>query len=136
MGLAERRAVKEFQDQQFPNWQQKVQTAAGFEVPIEVKWDTLMIEDQAALCLECWPEVYFEPLVSALQQVTRDDLGREALRDGLKKIVVQNVADVYYGDRWAMFEAGVLTLDHLPTTNIGNQDERKDGVVTVLEKGL
>ena len=62
--------------------------------------------------------------------------GKDALTATLKKIIVQNTADVSYGDRWATFEGGVLTLDHKPTTNVDSVKERTDGLVALLEKSL
>ena len=63
-------------------------------------------------------------------------MGKEALRGALKKVVVQNTTGAYYGDRWTGFESGVLTLDHLPTTNADSVQERTDGLVQTLEKNL
>ena len=63
-------------------------------------------------------------------------MGKEAVRGALKKIVIQNTAEIYYGDRWASFEGGTLTLDHQPTTNVDSVQDRIDGLVVTLEKKL
>jgi hypothetical protein len=136
MGLAERRASKAFQDNHFPVFQKKITDAVGFEVPIEVNWESLALEDESHLYDECWPKVYFEPLIEGLKAIGRDDMGKEALQSSLKKIMIQNTTGAYYGDRWASFENGVLTLDHLPTTNADSIQERTDGLVQTLEKKL
>ena len=54
----------------------------------------------------------------------------------MKKIVVQNTAGVYYGDRCSQFEGGVLTIDHLPSSNIDDVSARTDGIVKTLESAL
>ncbi len=136
MGLAERRAIKAFQDDHLPEFHKKIKEAFGLEVPVEINWDSIALEGEAHLYDECWPKVYFEPLIEGLKAVGRDDMGKEALQGGLKKIIIQNTTGAYYGDRWASFENGVLTLDHLPTTNADSIQERTDGLVQTLEKNL
>jgi hypothetical protein len=63
-------------------------------------------------------------------------MGKEALAEGLKQIVITNEQGIYYGDRWATFADGVLTLDHEPATNIHQVADRVEGVVLLLEKSL
>lgn len=136
MGLAERRATREFQDNHLPGLLSEIKAVAGMDVPIEIKWDTLAIEDQGHLYNECWKKVYFTPLINALKSITADELGKEALQAGLKKITIQNTTGSYSGNSWASFQAGELILDHLPTTNVDDINDRTNGLVKVLEKGL
>jgi hypothetical protein len=136
MGLAERRALKNFQDHHLPNISEELHRVAGTDFTLDIKWDTLVIEDQADNFVEFWTKVYFTPLLEALRSVARDDMGKEALANGLKQIIIQNTTGTYYGDRWAKFHNGVLILDHLPNSNIDAIQERIDGLVKVLEKGL
>lgn len=136
MGLAEKRAAKEFETKVFPGLKSEIDAAAGFEVPVEVEWESLALADQAHLYDESWRAVYFTPLVAALKAITIDDMGKEALKAGLKKVVVRNKGGIYYGSAWATFEGGVLTLDHEPTTNVGDVDDRIKGAQQVLEKAL
>jgi hypothetical protein len=136
MGLAERRAAKNFETNFFPQLKKQIDTAAHFEVPVEVRWDTLSSEDQAHMYEECWPKVYFQPLIEAIKRICIDDMGQEALKGSLKKIVIQNTNGTYSGERWAHFADGVLTLDHEPTTNVDSIDDRTNGLTQVLEKAL
>lgn len=85
---------------------------------------------------ESWPKVYFTPLIEALKDITRDDMGKEALHSSLKKIVIENRSGIYYGDRMASWADGVLTLDHEPCTNVDNISERQDGIRKLLESKL
>src|SRR5262249_26468781 len=117
MGLAERRAVEQFKSNDYPNWKAKIDQATGFEVPVEVAWEELAVADQYASSLgDFFPKVYFQPMVDALNAITIDDLGRNAIRDGLKKIVVRNT-DQYASTSGFSFEDGVLTIDHKPYVN-------------------
>jgi hypothetical protein len=136
MGLAERRAAKEFETKRFPQLKKDIDDAAGFEVPVEVAWETLAKEGESHLYAESWPKVFFEPLVTALKAITIDDMGKEALKGGLKKVVIQNRSGAYYGDRMANFEGGTLTLDHEPHTNVDNISERVEGIQKLLESKL
>jgi len=38
MGLAERRGVERFKNDDYPGWKWRIDEAAGFEVPVEVAW--------------------------------------------------------------------------------------------------
>jgi hypothetical protein len=136
MGLVERRAVKEFETKRFPQFKKDIDEAAGFEVPVTVAWDTLALEGEAHLYDECWPQVYFVPLIAALKAITIDDMGKEALKAGLKKIEIQNRAGTYYGDRMASFDGGTLLLDHKPHTNVDDVKDRTKGIQTLLESKL
>jgi hypothetical protein len=136
MGLAERRAAKEFETKRFPQFKKDIDEAAGFEVPVVVHWDTLAKEGESHLYDESWPKVFFEPLIAALKAITVDDMGKEALKAGLKKIEIQNRSGAYYGDRMATFEGGTLLLDHEPHTNVGDVDDRIKGIQKLLESKL
>lgn len=132
MGLAERRAVKAFEENRYPEFKSQINAAAGFDVPTEVDWTTLAIDDYGHLYDEAFPKVYFVPLIGALQAVAIDDMGRDALKEGLKKIVVRYGG----GDTKMAFEGGVLTLDHNPVSNLDYGDDRRQQLQRALEKGL
>lgn len=87
MGLAERRAAERWKNDYYPDWKARIDQAAGFDVPVEVSWEQLAEEDYADSYAEFFPKVYFEPLVLALSAITVDDMGKDAIREGLSKIV-------------------------------------------------
>lgn len=60
-----------------------------------------------------------------------DDMGREALASGLKKVVIRNS-----GQSEDSFQDGVLTLDYSPVSNIDYWEDRKNTWQKLLEKGL
>jgi len=136
MGLAERRAAKQFETNRMPALTKEIQGAAGFEVPLEVHWDAIATEGNAHLFEECWPQVYFQPLIAAFKEVACDDMGKEALKGALKKVVVQNTADISYAGRMVRFDGGVLTIDHAPTTNAHYVADRASAIREALEKAL
>ncbi len=136
MGMVERRAVAEFQERYYPALLKKVHAAAGYPVPVEVKWDTLALDKESDKYNTHWPDMYFEPLVAGLGRINKDDMGRAAIKAGIKKIVIQNEANNKNPDRWAVLKDGVLTLDHLPHTNVQDRVLRGDKLGLMLEQKL
>lgn len=136
MGLAERRALKDFQDNHLPALLAEIQRLAGFAVPVEANWDQLARPDYAHMYTDCFAKVYYQPVINALTDVGRDEMGRDALKAGLKKIVFANTAELYSADSAISFVDGVLTIDHDPCTNVDYVDDRAAVAIKVLEKGL
>ena len=131
MGLAERRAVKNFQDSKYPELKQEIDAAAGFEVTIDINWDSLGTEDYAQLYEEAFPKVYFRPLIDAIKAVCVDDLGKAAVKQGLKKIVIADEGRNEVG-----FQFGILSISYYAVSNLEYETERKNEIQRVLEKGL
>lgn len=134
MALVERRAAKEYQTAVFPDLKKRIDEAAGFEVPMEIDWDRLAQPNDAHLYNEYWTGIYFEPLIRAFQTIGSDDIGKQALKDGLKKVVITNSMEKY-DERAYSFEDGVLTIDH-KLTNLDHLDIRVDKIVRLLEESL
>lgn len=135
MGLAERRAAERFKNEEFPGWKERIDQAAGFDLPVEVEWSELAVTDYADSYADFFPKVYFQPLVSALTAITVDDMGKEAAREGLSKIVVRN-SEQYSDSRGFTFEDGVLTVDHRPYSNVDYADERAKDIQHLVEADL
>lgn len=135
MGLNERRIAKEFQDKSFPGLKKEIDQAVGFNIPVEVNWESLCEEGSSHLYLECWPKVYFLPLIEAFKSIGSDDMGKEALKASLKKIVIQNLNN-YSSSTGFSFKDGVLVIDHRGTCNVDYIEDRKNGIQEILEKSL
>jgi hypothetical protein len=135
MGLAERRAAERWKNDYYPDWKARIDQAAGFEVPIEVAWEQLAVEDYGNMYAEFFPKVYFEPLVLALSAIVVDDMGREAVREGLSKIVIKNSGE-YGSNSGITFRNGVLIINHQPHVNIHYYEERAKAIQQNLESGI
>ena len=135
MGLAERRAAKSYRDDHYPDKLAKIREAAGFDVDVEVDWTTLAVDKYTHLYEKGFTAVFFQPIAEALAAIGEDEMGREALKGALKKIVVCNTADKY-GANAISFAEGVLTVDHHPVTNINEVQDRSNLIVTLLEKSM
>jgi hypothetical protein len=105
MGLQERRKIKELQDTVFPGRVKEIEEICGVAIPYEVDWDSFDTDLEGLNFLD---NGSCHRLNMALRTICVDDLGREAVRDGLKLIRLRNV-----GDAAAMqigFADGVLEM--------------------------
>ena len=130
MGLNERRKVKELQDVTFPGRVKEIEEICGAPIPYEVDWAS--IADDAG-ALNFIDNVSCHRLNMALRMICQDDMGKQAVREGLKKIKLKNVAD-----KAAMkmtFEGGVLEM-HCAYA-LGASGMIPDNEIrALLEKGL
>ena len=136
MGLSERRAVKAFQDGSYVTLTNEINTLAGYPIIFEVNWDTLALEEQTHLYEEGFTKVYFAPLINAIKEITVDDMGKEALKETLKKVVIKNEGGYYSAPSAYSFNDGVLTIDHEPFSNIDYITDRSEGLAKLLMKNL
>ena len=105
MGLNERRKMKELQEVVFPGRVKEIEEICGKPIPYEIDWDSLADDAEGLNFID---NISCHRLNMALRVICQDDLGKQAVRDGLKKIKLKNVKD-----KSAMklsFEDGVLEM--------------------------
>jgi hypothetical protein len=141
LALPERRAVKEYQEKVWPDLKKQLDAAAGFEVPVEILWDTIAITGQAAnySLPDYWTNIYFTPLITALKATAVDEDGKKALKEHLKKIVIKLDADKAPASDYAAgltFAEGVLTINWQPYSNSGDVALRATALQKTLEAAL
>ena len=90
MGLNERRKIKELQDVTFPGRVKEIEEICGKAIPYEVDWDSLADDAEALNFID---NISCHRLNMALRVICQDDMGKEAVRDGLKLIKLKNVKD-------------------------------------------
>lgn len=130
MGLNERRKIKELQDTTFPGRVKEIEEICGAPIPYEVDWDS--ISDNAD-ALNFIDNVSCHRLNMALRMICQDDMGKQAVREGLKKIKLKNVADK---DAMKMtFEGGVLEM-HCAYAQGASGMIPDNEIRALLEKGL
>jgi hypothetical protein len=105
MGLNERRKIKELQDTTLPGRVKEIEEICGKGIPYEVDWDSLADDMEA---LNFMDNISCHRLNMALRGICHDDMGKEAVRDGLKLIKLKNVKDK--GGMKMTFENGVLEM--------------------------
>jgi hypothetical protein len=105
MGLNERRKIKELQEQTFPGRVKEIEEICGKAIPYEVDWESLSDDYQALNFID---NLACHRLNMALRAICLDDLGKEAVRDGLKLVKLHNVKTVE--EKKMTFDGGILEM--------------------------
>jgi hypothetical protein len=105
MGLNERRKIKELQDSTLPDRVKEIAEICGAPIPYEVDWESLSDDLEG---LNFMDNMSCHRLNMALRVICMDDMGKEAVRDGLKKIKLKNVKTAK--EMSMRFEGGVLEM--------------------------
>lgn len=106
MGLNERRKVKELQDTTLPGRTKEIEEICGKAIPYEVDWAS--IQDDGA-GLNFLDNISCHRLNMALRVICSDDMGKQAVREGLKSVKLVNVKDK--AAKKLAFDGGVLEMD-------------------------
>ncbi|MEO8125577.1 MAG: hypothetical protein ABJF23_27675 [Bryobacteraceae bacterium] len=88
MGLNERRKIKELQDVTLPERVKEIEEICGAPIPYDVDWDSFSDDLEA---LNFMDNLSCHRLNMALRVICQDDMGKEAVRDTLKKVKLKNV---------------------------------------------
>jgi hypothetical protein len=130
MGLQERRKIAELKDVTFPERVKEIEEICGVAIPYEVDWDSMADDGEALRFID---NLSCHRLNMALRVICMDEMGKAAVRDGLKKVKLANVKDVS-GIRIS-FSGGVLEM-HCAYAQ-GASGMISDGEIRkVLENGL
>jgi hypothetical protein len=84
MSLEVKRAVKAVEDQ-LPEKKSTLNEIAGCEIDVEINWDTFTTKDDVVMI----PNAFFDRFNEDLKKICSDDLGKEAVQEAIKKIVVE-----------------------------------------------
>jgi hypothetical protein len=105
MGLAERRKIKELQEVTIPGREQEIAEICGAPIKYEIDWDS-MSDDMEAL--NFMDNISCHRLNMALRVICQDDMGKEAVREGIKLVKLKNVKEK--GNMKIDFAGGVLEM--------------------------
>lgn len=105
MGLNERRKMKALQDTTIPERTKEIAEICGVAIPYEVDWISFAEDMQA---LNFVDNVACHRLNMALRTLCIDDLGKEAVREGIKLVKIHNVPNAQ--DAKIEYAAGVLSM--------------------------
>lgn len=142
MNLRERRALKAFQDDVLPTWTEKLNAAAQKELTLEFDWEKLgkneaeEDNDWSHMYAEAWPRVYLEPIELALNDITADDMGKEALHARLNKVHFTNSGQYFSGESAYSLDGDTLVVDHQPFANQDDVGLRHVALRNLLESSL
>lgn len=136
MGLAEKRIIKAYQEGEYQNFLTQVKSLIGGEIEFDIDWNSLPNEEYPNNLQEGLTEVYFKPILNSFKSIAVDDMGKEAIRESVKKVIIKDENDNAYASQTYKFNEGTLIVDHCSYTNIGNTDERTKTLTQLLESNL
>lgn len=113
MGLAERRRIAEIKDKHLPRFQQALTEAVGSELPFEIDISSFPEDPKVLDCYDYYYESYGPGMVvNVMKEVCVDQMGKDAVRAAIKKIVFQNVAKSSEapGEKELKLENGTLII--------------------------
>lgn len=87
MGLQEKRLAKEIQTEKLPEFEAKIKEIAGYEIKVDIDWDTFTAYDSYPLSRL---DIVFSDLTSFIKKICADDMGKEALSETMKTIKLTN----------------------------------------------
>src|ERR1044072_3585053 len=105
MGLLERRKIKELQETTFPEREKEIEEICGRAIPYEVDWESLADDAEGLNFID---NLSCHRLNMALRTICIDDMGKEAVREGLTLIKLKNVKNK--SDMSIAFNDGVLEM--------------------------
>ena len=104
-GLAERRKIKELQEVTFPERVKEIEEICGKAIPYEVDWESLADDAEGLNFID---NISCHRLNMALRTICIDEMGKEAVREGLRLIKLKNVKN--RSDMSISFADGVLEM--------------------------
>ena len=107
VSLEERRKIKELEETVLPGRVEEITEICGAPIPYEVDWSSFDGDLKGLTFLD---NLSCHRLNMALRVICSDDLGKEAVRDTLKKIRLRNVADPE--DKSLAFTKGALEMSY------------------------
>lgn len=133
MGLQEKRAIEEVKNTQFPEFTNMLSEITGANIDVEVDWDSLHAHSVHNISTYL-DKRGFQYVLDAMKNVCADDLGKQAVQDGLKKIVIiAKAPDVSSSEAYVKFEDKILTYYNGID---GNGVYKDDKIQEVLEAAL
>jgi hypothetical protein len=105
MGLNERRKVKELQDTVLPGRVKEIQEICGKGISYDVDWSSIQDDAEALNFLD---KISCHRRNMALRMICIGEMGKEAVREGLKSVKLKNVKDP--AAKKLSFDAGVLEM--------------------------
>jgi hypothetical protein len=105
MGLEERRRIKQLEGEVLPGREAEIAEICGTPIPYDVDWASF---ESDLTALNFVDNISCHRLNMALRVICADDLGKEAVRDGVAKVRLRNVQSV--DEKTLRFESGVLDM--------------------------
>ena len=130
MGLNERRKIAELTTVTLPERVKEIEEICGAPIPYDVDWASFGDDGEALKFLD---NISCHRLNMALRMICGDEMGKEAVRQGLKKVKLVNVKDA--SAMKLAFDGGVLEMHCAYALGAGGLISDNE-IRQLLEKGL
>lgn len=130
MGLKEKRRIHELQTDVVPSLKQQLQELCATDIEWDIDWDSIATSMEALDNIE---HQGLRRIYSAFVSVCRDDLGKTAVRDCVKRIAVRNYEQV--SDKKIQFNDGILVVNGAWAAGWEGYPQEQE-ITDVLEAGL
>ena len=87
MGLIEKRAIAKMRDNVVPRYEAELRKIAGDQIAYEMNWESFFHDITA---LENLEEKCFRVINDIFKKITVDDIGVQAVQEGVQKIRISN----------------------------------------------
>ena len=104
MGLKEKQHIARIQEENVPGYNQQLQERLGTDAHFDVDWTTFEEDIEALYGLDGFMNVVW----NGIEAVTRDSVGKQAVAEAVKRVVIVNVQDV--GEKAISVEDGAFRL--------------------------
>ena len=130
MGLSEKKAIRDYQDGVLPQMVAEVHGVLGYPLPVEFDWPTFPVDRGPSMYASdsAFNASFVGTLLEALRGLAVDDMSKDAMREGLKKVTFK-FDDGTYDLRNSSFDAG-----HLVIAMSSRGDAPHAGVVAALSE--
>ena len=105
MSISSRRKTKELQDVLLPKRQKEIQEICGGTVEFDVDWESFGDDVNALILLD---RSTCGDIVNALKRICTDELGKKAVRESLKTILLGRAGSE--SDKVVKFDGGIFEV--------------------------
>jgi len=131
MGLQEKRLVKQLKEETLPEVQKQIVELCGADILWEIDWDSFSESREALGYVNTYG---FQTVLTAFRNICIDDLGKEAVRDGIKKIVFKKINDI--AEMKSTFIDGILEIHAIWEGSGWDGYPKEEEIRTMLENAF
>ncbi len=132
MGLKEKRMIHQQKEEILPSISNELKEISGADIEWVVDWDSFSKSFEALNNIE---NQGLRRILDAFRDVCKDDIGKEAVQEGVKQIMVKNFEDVSEVKNTFDSGAGVLTVHGAWAASWEGYPQASE-IRDILEEGL
>ena len=136
MGLAEKRILKAYQEGKYQEFLKEISELGAENVEFDIDWESLPYVQMLDVLEEGLTEVYFKPILESLQAIAVDDMGKEAVQETLKKVVIKNTKTNSHASMAYKWDNGTLLIEYVCNPKMSSTAERTKLITKLLEKNM